>query len=323
MEILGRIGGGVGGLGALVLATASAAGEKAKVRAAALDALHAFPATHAKDVVLAGLADPEPVVRVAAVRLALTPKSKVSDKALHKALDDPAPAHRAALLDRMIADKRLRSDLRLLGVVANALADANGGVREKALAVIQASPSLVGNAAIENGLREIAENSATETNHNDRQRGIAAALLASRGRSSAGGSAKHRLDLAYFKAKVLPIFNNLGDDGQNCIGCHRSHTVLALIAPGKDGQWSPEAVRANYRAALRVVDLARPVESLIVNKPTWEAADEAEAQNDPTIKAHSGGIRFDKSSPEHQVLLDWINGAKLSNGAKSASNSAK
>jgi hypothetical protein len=70
-------------------------------------------------------------------------------------------------------------------------------------------------------------------------------------------------------------------------------------------------VLANYRAALRVVNLETPADSLLVNKPTWEAAEEAEAQLDPTRKAHAGGVRFEPGSPAHQVLLDWINGARL------------
>ena len=78
------------------------------------------------------------------------------------------------------------------------------------------------------------------------------------------------------------------------MGCHRSHTILKMVPPGKDGDWSPKAVRANYRAALRVVNLAQPADSLLLGKPTWEAAEEAEAQNDPTKKAHAGGVRFEQ-----------------------------
>ena len=82
--------------------------------------------------------------------------------------------------------------------------------------------------------------------------------------------------MAYFEAKVLPIFNAMGEDGQNCVGCHRSHTILKMVPPGKDGKWSPESLRANFRATLRVVDLPRPGDSLLLRKPTWEAAEEAE-----------------------------------------------
>ena len=81
------------------------------------------------------------------------------------------------------------------------------------------------------------------------------------------------------------------------------------------------AVRDNYRAALRVVNLANPADSLLLGKPTWEAAEEAEAQNDPSKKAHAGGVRFVKNSPEYQTLLDWINGARLPQGLKSEDQS--
>jgi hypothetical protein len=67
-----------------------------------------------------------------------------------------------------------------------------------------------------------------------------------------------------------------------------------MVPPGKDGRWSPQAVRANFRAALRVVNLANPARVSCSGKPTWDAAEEAEAQNDPTKKAHAGGIRFEQ-----------------------------
>jgi hypothetical protein len=84
-----------------------------------------------------------------------------------------------------------------------------------------------------------------------------------------------------------------------------------MVPPGKDGTWAPEALRANFRATLRVVDLPRPADSLLLGKPTWEASEEAEAQNDPHKKAHAGGVRFEKDSPEYQAILNWINGARL------------
>ena len=139
------------------------------------------------------------------------------------------------------------------------------------------------------------------------------ALLRSRLRPHRGISQeKLPLDLGFFEARVLPIFEAVDEGGQSCLGCHRSHTILRLVPRDKEGRWTPEAVRANYRAALRVVDLANPSESLLLNKPTWDAAEEAEAQGDPTKKAHGGGIRFEpRTSAEYQALLDWINGARL------------
>jgi len=290
------------------------AAENAAVRAAALDALRSFPELWAegpvREAIRGGLDDADPQARVAALRMALEPKAKIAESALRKALEDPSALPRIALLERMASESELRGDLRLIGVVSNALVDKHGGVSEKALQLIQTHSSLVANAAVEESLRELMRSNATS----DRQREIAKALLASRGHSSAGGATGDRLDLAYFQAKVLPVFNHLGEDGQNCMGCHRSHTILRMIPPGKDGHWSSEDVRANYRAALRVVNLAQPAASLLVLKPTWEAAEEAEAQNDATRKAHTGGVRFEKNSGEYQTLLDWINGARLADG---------
>ena len=291
----------------------------ATVRAAALNAIRSFPGLWTEQPVHEAiercLGDSDPQARSAAVRLALEPTAKIAESALRKALDDPEPAARIALLERIASEPGLKKDLRLLGVVSNSLVDEHGGVCEKALQFIQSEPALVSNGAIENGLRELVQSAKTA----DRQREIARALLATRGRSSSGaGDANERLDLAYFHAKILPIFNRIGEDGQNCMGCHRSHTILKMVAPGKDGDWPVQAVRDNYRAALRVVNLARPAESLLLGKPTWEAAEEAEAQNDPTKKAHAGGVRFEKNSREYQTLLDWINGARLPGGSKSA-----
>jgi hypothetical protein len=192
-----------------------------------------------------------------------------------------------------------------VGVVADSLVEEDKGVREKTLQLVQATPSFVANPAIEDSLREISRSD------NERQKSIALALLKTRGKSSAADSEESRLDLAYFEQKVLPIFNAKGDDGQSCVGFHHSHTILTMLPPGKDGRWSSVDVRATYRAALRVVNPANPADSLLVKKPAWEAADEAEAQKDPSKKAHAGGVRFEPGSPEHQTLLDWINGARL------------
>jgi HEAT repeat protein len=293
-------------------------GEAATVRAAALTALRAFPVLWVerpvRESIEHGLRDADAQVRVAAIQLALEPRSKLAESALRRALDDADPPARIVLLDRISAEGKLRGDLRLLGVVSNALVAEDGGVREKALQLIQKNPTLLTNAAIENSLRELAR---AET-AGQRHREIARALLSSRGQSSAGDAIADRLDLAFFQTKVLPIFNRLGEDGQNCMGCHRSHTILKMVPPSKDGNWTSEAARANYRAALRVVNLARPSDSLILGKPTWEAAEEAEAQNDSTKKAHAGGVRFEPNSREYQTLLDWINGARLSGGSRSA-----
>jgi HEAT repeat protein len=290
----------------------------APVRSAAFEALRGFPALWpdgaVRRSVSKALGDSDVRVRVAAVVLALEPNFKVREASLRRALDDSPPAARILLLERIGAEARLRRDLRLLGVVSAGLLAPESGLREKALQLIQKHGELIADAAIEGALRELARDDSAGQRHRE----VARSLLASRGRSSGGNATADRLDIAYFQARVLPIFNRMGDDGQSCIGCHRSHTILRMVAPDKGGGWSVEAVRANYRSTLRVVNLAHPSESLLLGKPTWEAAEEAEAQNDPRRKAHAGGVRFEAGSREYQTLLDWLNGARLPVGDGSA-----
>jgi HEAT repeat protein len=308
MTVLGRWG-PVEGADRSALILDGLADGSAEVRAAAIDALGAFPELRARrevrSKVVEALSDADPQARIAAVRLALDNRGYVSEGTLRKTLEDDGPAHRSALLDAIAKSKAYAADLRLVGVVSNALLDEDRGVRERALQAIQAHPALVNNPAIEASLRELTGSD------NARQKEIATALLKSRGRSSGSGAAADVLDLAYFQAKVLPIFVEAGEDGQTCVGCHRSHTILKMVGPGAGGEWTPDRVRANYRASLRVVNLTSPSDSLILGKPTWEAAEEAEAQNDPTKKAHAGGVRFEPGSAEYRAILDWINGARL------------
>ncbi len=321
LRILGRLGpiaGGDGTLDRCEKVRSRLSHPEAEVRAAALVALRSFPKIWSERSVRQAiencLTDVDPHARVAAIRLAVEARSKAYEGRLSKALDDPAPGVRAVLLEAISSDRPLREDPRFLLVISSSLGDARGGVREKALQLIQNQPGVLANAAVENSLRELIRSAATS----DRHREIARALLATQGRASAGQTTADRLDLGFFQAQVLPIFSRAGEDGQNCLGCHRSHTILKLAPPGKDGRWLQEAVRDNYRAALRVVNLANPAESLLVQKPSWEGAQEAVALNDPTKKAHTGGVRFEKGSAEYQTLLDWINGARAPGQGQSA-----
>jgi HEAT repeat protein len=308
ISLLGRLGARAGEEQVARIRSALA-DDSPVVRAASLRALAELPALAAmpdvRRAATASLASDNVSIRIAALDLALALPGLVSESALRSAIEDETPEHRMATLGLMLASKVRASDLRLLRVVAGAIESSDGGVREKALQVLQAHPALVVSAAVEEALRSLARLG------NARHGEIARSLLATRGRSSSSEPDATVLDLSFFRANVLPVFTASAEDGQTCLGCHRSHTILRLVGPGGDGDWGPDRVLANYRAALRVVNLETPADSLLVNKPTWEAAEEAEAQLDPTRKAHAGGVRFEPGSPAHQVLLDWINGARL------------
>ena len=152
-----------------------------------MTALLAFPALWAerpvREAIERGLRDADAQVRVASIRLALEPRAKIADSALRKALDDPDPPARIALLDRIGSEGRSSATCGCSGVVSNALVAENGGVREKALQLIQKNPATAG----QRGDRECAcASSPSPQPASQRHREIARALLASRGRSSAG-----------------------------------------------------------------------------------------------------------------------------------------
>ncbi len=123
------------------------------VRSAALDALRLFPKLREEKPVhqriVNALGDDDPAARLSAVRLALDYPGLVSDRSLRSALEETDPKHRSALLDAIAKSKTYAGDLRLVGVVSEALEDEDRGVRERALQAIQAHPSLVGNPAVE------------------------------------------------------------------------------------------------------------------------------------------------------------------------------
>ena len=201
-------------------------------------------------------ATPTARVRVAAILTASEPNATFAESSLRRALDDAPPAARIGLLERLGAEPRLRRDLRLLGVVSGGLLSSDGGVREKAPPADPEARRSPGQRRRRGRLRELARDDSA----GQRNREVARSLLASRGRSSGGGRDGRPARPGLLpRRRVLPIFNRMGDDGQNCMGCHRSHTILKMIPPGKNGDWPADAVRANYRSTLRVVNLAAAV----------------------------------------------------------------
>jgi hypothetical protein len=120
------------------------------------------------------------------------------------------------------------------------------------------------------------------------------------------------LDLAFFAAKVQPIFANPGADGKACVVCHATHGIFPLRIPsGKGGQFTEAQTRDNFRFAAAIVDRANPQKSLLLVKPTRPN----DSAGDPNLylATHNGGERWagNESSEEYQTILRWIRGAKL------------
>ena len=72
-------------------------------------------------------------------------------------------------------------------------------------------------------------------------------------------------------------------------------------------------MRETYRAALKVVNLRNPEESLILRKPTSSSA--TEGLVDAKAVAHGGGMRWSgPDDADYQAVLAWIKGAKEVSG---------
>jgi hypothetical protein len=115
-----------------------------------------------------------------------------------------------------------------------------------------------------------------------------------------------RLSLLRGVAGYLKIYYRArGADGNY----HTTHAIFKLVEPDKQGRFSNELLRENYRSALKIVDLLNPENSLFIRKPLGDASQEGliGAKTTP----HGGGRRWaGLNDAAVQTVLEWINGAK-------------
>ena len=119
------------------------------------------------------------------------------------------------------------------------------------------------------------------------------------------------LDFRFFETKVEPILAARGPDGLACVFCHSSHVIFKLQPPNAQGVFSDQDSEENYKYAMRVVDVANPVESLMLIKPTRPTDSAGDVGN--YLATHNGGQRWqaNQKSREYQKILEWIRGARL------------
>ncbi len=95
-----------------------------------------------------------------------------------------------------------------------------------------------------------------------------------------------------FQRHVVTLFGRLGCNGRACHGSFQGQGGFRLSMFGYDFAADHQALTGGDQPR---VNLARPEESLILNKPT--SADE-----------HGGGLRFEKGGWEYRLLKAWIEG---------------
>jgi HEAT repeat protein len=230
--------------------------------------------------------------------------------ALEVLLKTQSAAKRKMILDQINADTVVNDDLRMITLLAESLEDKDESVRSAALNAVRRVKTLLSNAAIRAGLSKLTKDP------NQRLQGLAVAIYQGQdGGVALDLRAEEMLDYNFFVQRVMPLLARKGPDGNACINCHTTHTVLKLREPDKDGRFTEEQLRENYRSALRVVDLANPEDSLIIRKPTGDASQEGliGAKKTP----HGGGQRWNGlNDPAVQTVLEWINGAKVKAAVK-------
>ena len=126
------------------------------------------------------------------------------------------------------------------------------------------------------------------------------------------------LDFRFFVNRVEPILAARGPDGLACVFCHASHVIFKLQPPNAQGVFSDQDSEENYKYAMRVVNITKPNESLILVKPT-RPTDSAGDVGD-YLATHNGGQRWlgNEQSDQYRTILEWIRGARLETASASA-----
>ncbi len=110
-----------------------------------------------------------------------------------------------------------------------------------------------------------------------------------------------------FRAKIVPIFTEIGPTGDACWECHNTHNTLFMPEPENGETFNAQESRFLLDYVMRVVDLKSPESSLVLNEPLYEL-DSPFREKDPNRPTHGGGIRWleGKRSWQYRAMLEWI-----------------
>jgi hypothetical protein len=279
----------------------------------ALQAVAGISAMWKDPVVLKRVADAiqskKKEVRQAAVRLALRSDAiggvTIVRTRLDAAFGSSDAATRRSLLEMIQANEALLKHPRVAQLVSDGMSDDQESTRQLALDLVRRSRDLQSNAAVRAALAERLKDP------NERTRQIAESLYSGKQLPRDDIDVTRLLDFEFFKQKVQPVFFAAGPDGKACVQCHHNHGILKLATPADDAPMTDALSRENYRAALRVVNLAEPEKSLILQKPMGSA--DTEGVVGASSVPHGGELRWParQESADYQAILSWINGARV------------
>ena len=191
--------------------------------------------------------------------------------------------------------------------VVGSLSDRDANVRAASLDLLRKAKGIEQNPQFRAALQRL------RSDPNPRLQLIATRVLEGKKLEEALGDVQPGsvLDFDFFVSKVEPILATSGADGKACVMCHATHVIFKLRPPNAEGQFSPQDSEANYRYAMRVVDIRNPNQSLILIKPTRPT--DAAGDVDDYLATHNGGRRWqgDESSSQYKTILEWIRGARF------------
>lgn len=195
---------------------------------------------------------------------------------------------------------------RILGVVTTGLTHQDPHVQRAAIQAVRHARGVGDNPAV----REILRSFSASLDPQVRQDAHELLQLLEGPASDPGAARAAPVDFDYFVQHVQPILQKEAADGDSCARCHANHSILKLI-PQPDGQpLSEKQSRDNYLSAMKVIDPARPEESLLLIKP--RSSFEGIGQPENYRRTHGGDVRWPKGteSEEHAIILRWIRGAQ-------------
>ena len=137
---------------------------------------------------------------------------------------------------------------------------------------------------------------------------VAAAILAAlaMAKSDVAAQPAPKLDFAFFKNRVEPIFVTKRPGFARCTVCHvESNNGFRLEKLPPNAQtWSEVQSRRNFEMAAKLVNPGDPQTSRLLLHPL--------APEDGGDVFHSGGRQFlSKQDPAWRILAEWVNGATL------------
>ena len=204
----------------------------------------------------------------------------------------------------------------VFGAVVASLSDRDANVRAASLDLLRKVKGIEQNPRFRAALERL------RNDPNQRLQLIATRVLEGKNLEEALGDVQPGsvLDFDFFVSKVEPILAAPGVDGKACVMCHATHVIFKLRPPNAEGQFAAPDSVANYKYAMRVVDIGNPNHSLMLIKPTRPT--DAAGNVDDYLATHNGGQRWQggESSWQYKTILEWIRGARLQ--ASNQSNQA-